>query len=131
MLASIRRNLGRHNGLPARREVDVRVRGGYEPHTISAQAGVPLRLIFRREESSPCSEQVVFPAFGKTATLPQGEQVAVDLLPTEPGEYEFTCAMGMLCGRLLVTAPASARSTPRTDSSPARDRLGQARSSPR
>lgn len=83
-------------------DVHVRVQGGYSPETIRAEAGVPLRIVFRREESAPCSEQVVFPAFGKSATLPRGENVAVDLLPTEPGEYEFTCHMGMLRGTLVV-----------------------------
>ena len=102
-LATLRRNLGQHaRQRTSAREVRVRVRGGYHPETIRAELGVPLRLIFRREETSPCSEQVVFPAFGKSATLPPGEQVAVELLPDEPGEYEFTCAMGMLHGRLIV-----------------------------
>ncbi len=31
-----------------------------------------------------------------------GEIVAVELLPKEPGEYEFACAMGMFRGRLVV-----------------------------
>lgn len=103
MLDTLRRGLsayGRrseHGG-----DVRIRVRGGYVPDTIHAQAGVPLRLVFRREETSPCSEQVVFPAFGKSVTLPPGEQVAVELLPEVPGEYEFTCAMGMLHGRLII-----------------------------
>ena len=72
---------------------------------IHTEVGVPLRLLFRREETSSCSEQVVFPAFGKSAMLPTGETVAVDLVPQVPGEYEFTCAMGMLHGRLIVEAP--------------------------
>ena len=84
------------------REVRVRVLGGYVPDTIRAEAGVPLRIVFRRDESPACSEQVVFPDFGKSATLPPGEQVPVELLPQEPGEYEFTCAMGMLRGRLII-----------------------------
>lgn len=93
-------------GMPAGADaVRVRVLGGYSPDTIRAEAGVPLRIVFRREESAPCSEQVVFPAFGKSATLPRGEDVVVDLLPSEPGEYEFTCRMGMLRG-LLVIEPA-------------------------
>lgn len=103
MLGSIRRSfVTRAAGTTARREIRVRVCGGYVPDTIRAEAGVPLRIVFRREESAPCSEQVVFPAFGKSATLPPGEQVAVDLLPEKPGEYEFTCAMGMLRGTLVV-----------------------------
>ena len=103
MLGSIRRGfVTRAADTTVRREIRVRVRGGYVPDTIRAEAGVPLRIVFCREESAPCSEQVVFPAFGKSATLPPGEQVAVDLLPEEPGEYEFTCAMGMLRGTLVI-----------------------------
>ena len=93
----------RHRDLSGR-EVHVQVRGGYHPDTIRAAAGERLRIVFRREESSPCSEQVVFPAFGKSATLPQGEDVPVDLCPGEPGQYQFSCAMGMLSGRLIITA---------------------------
>ena len=84
------------------REVSVRVRGGYEPHTVYTEAGAPLRTVFRREESSSCSEQVIFPALGKSAMLPRGERVAVELLPEESGEYAFSCAMGMLQGTLVV-----------------------------
>ncbi len=102
LLSSTRRGSGPLGRAPAH-EVRVRVRGGYDPQVIRSEAGVPLRLLFRREESSSCSEQVVFPAFGRSVTLPQGEQVAVDLLPDVPGEYEFTCGMGVLQGRLLVS----------------------------
>lgn len=84
-------------------EVRVRVNGGYEPDTISAEAGLPLRIVFRREETAACSERVVFPDFGKSATLPRNRDVAVELLPEEAGEYEFTCGMGMLRGRLTVS----------------------------
>lgn len=84
-------------------EVHVHVHGGYHPDTIRCSAGAPLRIVFRRQETSACSEQVIFPAFGKSVTLPQGQDVPVDLTPTQPGEYQFTCATGMLQGRLVVT----------------------------
>lgn len=93
------------NGSNSVPEIHVRVRGGYIPDTVHAEIGAPTRIVFHREESSACSEQVVFPAFGKSAMLPEGTDVAVDLPPAEPGTYEFTCAMGMLRGRLVV-APA-------------------------
>lgn len=80
----------------------VRVRGGYEPDTLVARAGEPLRITFRREETAGCSECVVFPAFGRSVTLPPFEDVTVELLPEQPGEYEFTCRLGMLRGRLMV-----------------------------
>ena len=102
MLGLIRRSFGGQVGATPPHEVSIRVRGGYDPDTIRAEAGVPLRIIFRREESAPCSEQVVFPYFGKSASLPPGKNVTVDLLPEEPGEYEFTCGHGMLRGTLVV-----------------------------
>lgn len=83
-------------------EATILVKGGYTPDTIVVERGTPVRLTFRREESSPCSEQVVFDAFGKHAELPEGEQVAIELMPAEPGEYPFTCQMGMLRGTLVV-----------------------------
>ena len=102
-LETLRRHLPSHGHRTARpREVRIRVRGGYDPDTIYARAGVPLRLVFRRDETSPASAQVVFPSLGKSATLPPGEPVAVELVPSEAGEYEFTGAMGLLHGTLIV-----------------------------
>ncbi|HLB62824.1 MAG TPA: cupredoxin domain-containing protein [Actinomycetota bacterium] len=83
-------------------EAMVLVKGGYAPDTIVVRAGKPVRLNFRREESSACSEMVVFGDFGKSAKLPEGEVVPVELMPKDAGTYEFTCQMGMLRGRLVV-----------------------------
>lgn len=83
-------------------EAMVLVKGGYRPDTIVVRAGKPVRLTFRREESSSCSEMVVFGDFGKSAHLPEGESTPVELAPQRPGTYEFTCQMGMLRGRLVV-----------------------------
>jgi plastocyanin domain-containing protein len=78
------------------------VRGGYRPDVIHARAGEPIRIVFRREETAHCSERVVFPAFGTSAMLPRGEEVVVELPPAPPGTYEFTCALNMLHGTLVV-----------------------------
>jgi plastocyanin domain-containing protein len=78
------------------------VKGGYTPDTIVVRRGRPVRLVFRREESALCSERVVLPAFDKSALLPEGEEVAVEFVPTERGEYPFSCQMGMLRGRIVV-----------------------------
>ena len=85
-----------------RQSVAVVVKGGYTPDTIFAEAGRPLRLTFMRQESASCSEMVLFPDFGRSAQLPEGETVTLDLDPDEPGEYEFSCQMGMLRGKLVV-----------------------------
>ena len=78
------------------------VKGGYTPDTIVVERGRPVRLVFRREESALCSERVVLPAFDKSAVLPEGEEVALEFLPTERGEFPFSCQMGMLRGRIVV-----------------------------
>lgn len=83
-------------------EVLVVVKGGYRPDRILARAGTPIRVTFRRDESSACSERVVFPDFRKSATLPQGKLVEIKLPATPAGEYGFQCEMGMLHGTLVV-----------------------------
>ena len=86
----------------AARELTVFVHGGYDPDVLHACAGEPIRITFVREETAPCSERVVFPAFGKNAMLPYRQRVVVELQPAAPGSYEFSCAMNMLRGTLLV-----------------------------
>ena len=80
----------------------VLVRGGYTPDVIVVQAGKPVRLSFVRQESASCSEQVLLPAWGKSAALPEGETVRVEFLPKERGEFEFACQMGMFRGKVIV-----------------------------
>ena len=83
-------------------EAMILVKGGYTPDVIVVQHGKPVRFNFRREETAACSEMVIFNDFGKSAHLPTGETVPVEFLPEQPGEYEFTCQMGMLRGKLIV-----------------------------
>src|SRR5688500_16206372 len=89
-------------GGSGRQEITVVVRGGYEPATIRVKAGSPVRLVFDRQETSGCSEEVVFPDFGVRKYLPANEQTAVEITPPKAGTYEFTCGMSMLRGRLIA-----------------------------
>lgn len=97
----LRRRRAATNGLRAQ-VAYVRVRGGYVPDVIHARSGQPITIVFRRDEAAPCSERVVFPGLGMTATLPVGQDVAVELVPPGVGEYEFTCGLDILRGRLIV-----------------------------
>ena len=83
-------------------EVEVTVRGGYEPATIVVEAGRPVLLHFTRRESSTCGEEVVLPGLGKRAYLPENQTVTVEVTPERPGEYEFTCGMNMYRGKLVA-----------------------------
>jgi len=83
-------------------ETMILVKGGYTPDVIRVEAGTPVRLKFRREETAGCSEMVMFPDFEKSAHLPSGEVVNVELMPKVPGQYVFQCQMGMFRGKLIV-----------------------------
>lgn len=83
-------------------EATILVKGGYNPAVVRVEAGKPVRLTFRREETSACSDTVVLEGFGKRADLPEGQLVPVEFLPKEPGEYPFACGMGMLRGTVIV-----------------------------
>jgi plastocyanin domain-containing protein len=76
--------------------------GVYTPDTILVDHGTPVRLTFCREEAVPCSETVLFDTFGKSARLPQGQPVSIELMPDTPGRYGFACQMGMYRGTLVV-----------------------------
>jgi plastocyanin domain-containing protein len=83
-------------------EVRIAVRGGYDPATIRVPTGKPVRLVFDRQESSGCSEEVVFPAFGIRKFLPEGKPTVIEITPPAPGRYEFMCGMSMLRGAVIA-----------------------------
>ncbi len=95
--------------------------GGYHPDTVEVELGQPAQITFRREDDAACSEQVVFADFGVTTSLALNEDVTVELHPEQPGDYAFTCGMGMLRGTLTVRpaeggTPPDERHQPRASS---------------
>jgi plastocyanin domain-containing protein len=93
---------GSTSGSRAVPAVTIEVKGGYSPATVRAKAGVPVRLVFDRQETSSCSEEIVFSDFGIRKFLPAFQKTAVEVTPPEPGRYDFTCGMGMLHGALIA-----------------------------
>lgn len=83
-------------------EIVVAVRGGYDPSSIRVRAGRPVRLVFDRQESDGCSEEVVFPDFGLRTFLTPFARTPVEFTPERPGTYGFTCGMQMLRGRVIA-----------------------------
>ncbi|WP_331767989.1 heavy metal translocating P-type ATPase [Embleya sp. NBC_00896] len=82
--------------------VEVTVRGGYTPDVIRVREGVPVELVFDRQESGECTSRVVFPDLHVSAGLPANRQTTVRLTPPAPGTYGFACGMNMIHGTLLV-----------------------------
>jgi Cu+-exporting ATPase len=83
-------------------EVRITVKGGYSPNLIRVREGVPLRLVFDRQERGECTSEVVFPDFRIRRSLPAFARTAIDLIPARSGEFGFACGMNMVHGTLLV-----------------------------
>jgi Cu+-exporting ATPase len=82
--------------------VEVTVRGGYHPDVIRVRQGVPVELVFDRQESGECTSRVVFGDFALSAALPAYERTTVRLIPGKTGSFGFACGMNMVHGTLLV-----------------------------
>src|SRR5215213_8373364 len=85
-------------GASGAQEVTITVQGGYSPAEIRLKKGVPARLVFDRQETSGCSEEVVIPDFGIRKFLPAFKKTVIELTPDQAGTHEFTCGMSMLHG---------------------------------
>ena len=75
---------------------------GFDPASIEAKAGQPLKLAFFRPNAANCAREVVFPSLGIRKELPPGQTVVVDITPPKSGTLGFECGMKMLKGQLIV-----------------------------
>jgi Cu+-exporting ATPase len=82
--------------------VEVTVRGGYHPDVIRVRQGLPVEVVFDRQESGDCTSRVVFGDFALSAALPAFERTTVRLVPAQAGSFGFACGMNMVHGTLLV-----------------------------
>lgn len=80
----------------------IKVVGGYSPSVIRLKRGSKAQLIFDRQETSSCSEEVVLPDFKIRQRLPAFKKTTIEFTPTAQGEFEFSCGMGMLHGKIIV-----------------------------
>lgn len=83
--------------------VEVLVEGGYSPATIGLTAGQPTRLNFVRQEDNECSAELLIPDFRIRRELPAFQTTTIELPAAPAGTYPFSCGMGMLKGRLVVS----------------------------
>ncbi len=81
---------------------DILVKGVYSPSIIKAKVGRPVKINFKREESTDCSRFVTFSDLKIRQELPEGETVTVEFTPDKVGEIAFACDMGMYQGKLIV-----------------------------
>lgn len=92
-------------------EVTVTVKGGYSPDLVRVRQGMPLRIIFDRQESGECTSRVIFPDFALNQSLAPYSRTTVELLPDRAGEFGFACGMNMVHGKLIVEPQANGHGT--------------------
>src|SRR5713101_714558 len=93
-------------------EVKVTVKGGYSPDVVRVRQGVPLRIVFDRQESGECTSHVVFPDFALNRSLTAYGQTTVELLPDRAGDFGFACGMNMIHGKLIVEPSTNGHGSP-------------------
>ncbi|MDR3476755.1 MAG: cupredoxin domain-containing protein [Gammaproteobacteria bacterium] len=76
--------------------------GAYQPAYIEVERQHEVTLRFLRKDPSPCAEIVTFGALNVSQQLPLNQPVDIMLKLDNPGEYEFTCQMGMYRGKLII-----------------------------
>jgi Cu(I)/Ag(I) efflux system membrane fusion protein len=82
--------------------IDLLVKGSYAPERIVLRLGRTAHLRIYRDEKSSCTEEIVFPAFGRRVTLAAFDTTHVVLTPTERGTFSFSCGMDMIHGTIVV-----------------------------
>jgi plastocyanin domain-containing protein len=83
-------------------EINITVKGGYSPDVVVVRQGAPVRLNFYRDETTSCSDRVIFGDFHVARELPAFETTPVEFTPDRAGEFTWTCGMNMMRGKLVV-----------------------------
>ena len=89
-----------HPESEGRQIVDVAVDRGYHPSAIIAVAGIPLRLVFNRNDDDACTERVIFSDPRLDRPLGVRGITVVDLAGRPAGTVRFTCGMGRYHGTI-------------------------------
>jgi plastocyanin domain-containing protein len=77
--------------------------GVYLPDRVAIGAGKPVTMRFTREDPTPCAEVVKFDGLAISRELPLHKTTEVSIRYDQPGEYLFTCQMGMYKGYIVVS----------------------------
>jgi len=88
---------------PTARTVQLSVTdNGFEPQTVKAKKGQPLRLVVTRKTDHTCAKEVVIKDAGISKKLPLNQPVDIEFTPTKTGQLRYACGMDMISGVLLI-----------------------------
>ena len=77
--------------------------GEYSPAVIKAHKGVPLELTFKLGKKPGCGIVLLVPEYKIRKDLKPGMANIVTITPKRTGTTPFTCGMGMLRGKIVVS----------------------------
>ncbi|MEN9912831.1 MAG: hypothetical protein RLY66_239 [Candidatus Parcubacteria bacterium] len=75
--------------------IDIKVKGGYEPRSTVAKAGIPTVLRFTTSGTFDCSIAVRIPSLGLGENLSMTGTLDIPIGTSTPGILKGTCSMGM------------------------------------
>ncbi len=75
--------------------VEIRAKGGYQPRTSVAKAGIPTVLRFNTSGTFDCSSSVRIPSMNISKALPQTGTTDIDLGVQQISTLQGLCGMGM------------------------------------
>jgi len=75
--------------------IEIKAKGGYQPRTSVAKAGVPTILRFNTEGTFDCSSSVRIPSLNISRNLPISGLTDIELPSSNVGTLKGSCGMGM------------------------------------
>lgn len=75
--------------------ITLSAKGGYEPRTSVAKAGIPTVIRFDTRGTFDCSASVRIPSMNISRMLPQTGSTDIDIGTPQAGPLQGTCGMGM------------------------------------
>ncbi len=75
---------------------------GFSPNTFNIQKGIPVRWQIDAKELTGCNNEIIMPALKIDKKLSPGQNI-IEFTPNKVGTLNFSCWMGMLRGKFIVT----------------------------
>lgn len=75
--------------------IEIKAKGGYQPRTSIAKAGIPTILRFNTSGTFDCSSSVRIPSMNVSKMLPQTGITDIDIGSPQVAILQGTCGMGM------------------------------------
>ena len=80
---------------------------GYQPASFILKKDVPVRWEVTANELNGCNGAIISPDYNINVQLRQGQNI-IEFTPNKEGAVAFSCRMGMLRGKFIVTQTGTA-----------------------